>query len=86
MPHVYENAASGILKWFVEAEDDLLGHTIVTFNGEAGTVQDMKLDEHHGLCFTLDPIEDSVGRRYYPVATIKFHGARDSGYVGPDHH
>lgn len=96
MPHVYENAAAGILRWFVEAEDDLLGHTVITFNGEAGTVQDVRLDEHHGLCFTLDPPTILKGspmfpdvansRRYYPVATIKFHGARDPDYVGPDHH
>lgn len=96
MPHVYETAAAGIIEWFVKAENDLLGHTVVRFNGEAGIVQDLKLDEHHGLCFTLDkpaileggPVLPNVasGRRYFPVATIKFHGARDPDYDGPDHH
>lgn len=84
MPHTYKEAAVRILEWFIKAEDDLLGHTVSTFNGEAGIVYDLKLDEHHGLCFTIDPVAGS--RRYYPVATIKFHGARDPDYAGPDHH
>jgi hypothetical protein len=96
MPHVYEDAAGRILEWFVKAEDDLLGHTVITFSGEAGTVQDVKLDEHHGLCFTIEMptihegglvLPDVAGsRRYFPVATIKFHGPRDPHYAGPDHH
>lgn len=87
MPHVYEQAVGKIVEWFQRAEDDLLGHTVSTFNGEAGIVYDLKLDEHHGLCFTIDPVADVAGsRRYYPVATIKFHGARDPDYAGPDHH
>lgn len=93
MPHVYEKATSRILEWFHHAENDLLGHTVSTFNGEVGTVHDVKLDEHHGLCFTLDPTIPSPmfpgvanSRRYYPVATIKFHGPRDPAYAGPDHH
>lgn len=77
MPHEYENAVVGILDWLHRAEVDLLGHPIVTFNGEAGTVRAVQLDELHGLCFTIDdPNLQGHGRRYYPVATIKFHGEK----------
>lgn len=78
MSHVYEKAALHILDWLHHAERDLMGKTIATFNGEAGAVQAVKLDEHHGLCFTIDDpvsgfdeIECGVTRRYYPVSTIK---------------
>lgn len=78
MSHVYEKAALHILDWLHHAERDLKGKAIATFNGEAGTVQEIKLDEHHGLCFTIDnpvtPFDESecgIIRRYYPVSTIK---------------
>ncbi len=73
MSHVYENAALRILDWLHQAERDLIGAPVVTFNGEAGTVKAIKLDEHHGLCFTIDEpvgvIDDC--RRFYPVSTIR---------------
>lgn len=78
MAHVYEKAALHILDWLHHAERDLMGKTIVTFNGEAGTVKNVKLDVSHGLCFTIDEpvsgfdeIECGLTRRYYPVSTIK---------------
>lgn len=72
MSHVYETAAVRILDWLHHAERDLIGKSALTFNGEAGTVRAIKLDEHHGLCFTIDePNIQGHGRRYYPVSTIK---------------
>lgn len=70
MSYAYETAAVEILRWLHHAERDLVDRTVATMNGEAGTVRAVKLDEHHGLCFTLD--EPSInGRRFYPVSTIK---------------
>jgi len=80
--HVYERAATKIIEWLHVAERDLVGKVIATFNGEAGEVYELKLDEHHGLCFTIDhedhgaPNDGSEGyvklpRRWYPVSTIK---------------
>lgn len=73
MSHPYEQAVVGILDWFHKAETDLVGAAIVTFNGEAGTIHELKLDEHHGLCFTVDELDDDIKdrRRFYPVSTIR---------------
>lgn len=73
MSYAYESAATRILDWLHHAERDLMGKAIVTFNGEAGDVKAIKLDEHHGLCFTLDEItpSDVPTRRFYPVSTIR---------------
>lgn len=75
MSHVYERAATKVLQWLHLAEDELVGRAVVTFNGEAGTVHELKLDEHHGMCFTIDPATPSPhyrdGRRFYPVSTIR---------------
>lgn len=79
MSYVYEKAALSILEWFHHAERDLVGRAIVTTSAEAGTIKAIKLDEHHGLCFTLDDpvdafdaVERGIARRFYPVSTIKF--------------
>jgi hypothetical protein len=52
---------------------------------EAGTVRAVKLDEHHGLCFSLedpvdffDQMERGLRQRFWPVATIKFHGDKQA--------
>lgn len=78
MSYVYENAALRILEWFHQAECDLIGLRVVTVTGEAGTVKAIKLDDHHGLCFTLDEPNTGFARQYegdglrfYPVSTIK---------------
>lgn len=72
MSYPHEEAAARIMEWFHRAEDDLLGATVVTFGSEAGTVRGIKLDEHHGLCFTFDePTLTGLGRRYCPVSTIR---------------
>lgn len=73
MSHPYEQAVVNILDWFHKAESDLVGSPIVTFNGEAGTIKELKLDEHHGLCFTIDEQDITITdtRRFYPVSTIR---------------
>ncbi len=77
MGHVYEKAALHIMDWLHHAERDLIGKAIVTFNGEAGAITGVRLDEHHGLCFTIDEEPHFVFRkspepvRWYPVSTIK---------------
>jgi hypothetical protein len=80
--HPYENAAIRIVDWLHHAERDLIGSPVSTFNGDAGVVRELKLDEHHGLCFTLDEKPGHVFReglppaRWYPVSTIKFKGPK----------
>lgn len=82
MSHAYEVAALRILDHLHRAERELLQTVVVTFGGETGTVLALKLDEAHGLCFTMDAfIEPNLDgsmpqrfRRYYPVSTIKRKG------------
>lgn len=74
MSHVYEQAVPRILDWLHQAEEELRGTAVVTFNGETGTVRAIKLDETHGLCFTMDAetlIPPCEARRFYPVSTIR---------------
>lgn len=66
------------MDWLHNAERDLVGTAVVTFNAEAGTVRALKLDPLHGLCFTFDEpvdafveIECGIFRRWYPVSTIR---------------
>jgi len=74
MTYPYEKAALRIVSWLHVAEDDLVGEVVQTFNGEVGMCKEVKLDDHHGLCFTLDdpprPGRDGA-RRWYPVSTIR---------------
>lgn len=96
MAHTYEKAAARIIEWLHHAEHDLLGRTASTFNGDAGTIYELRLDEHHGLCFTFEkpailsggPLLPDVGasRRFFPVSTIKLYGEKDPNYEPPDHH
>jgi hypothetical protein len=75
MTHVYERAVIKILDWLHLAERELVGNVIATFNGETGKVLAVRLDDHHGLCFTIDDPdmnEDGLlSQRWYPVSTIK---------------
>lgn len=78
MSYVYEDAATKILDWLHRAERELVGTVVATFNGETGEVRAIKLDEHHGLCFTIDQPNtgfalqyEGDGLRWYPVSTIK---------------
>lgn len=74
MSYVYENATVRILDWLHLAERDLIGSTITTFGNETGIVRSVKLDEYHGLCFTMNRAFHR--RRWYPVSTIKIKGPK----------
>lgn len=74
MSDITHRAAVHVIDWFHRAEKDILGATIQTFQGEAGTVKEIRLDEAHGLCFTLDEKPKAFDpdiRRFYPVSTIR---------------
>lgn len=82
MSYVYEQAARRIMEWFHQAERDLIGKAIVRASGQAGVVKAIKLDEHHGLCFTLDDALSNLRPepgaqaavfepQFYPVSTIR---------------
>jgi hypothetical protein len=73
--YLYEKATQSILIWLHMAEDDLVGHLLVTSSGETGTCRAICLDDDHGLCFTFDEIADGP-RRWMPVSTIKTHGPK----------
>ncbi len=74
MSYVYETAVIRITDWFHHAERELIGKVIATFNGDTGKILALRLDDHHGLCFTIDeesPVTNGRARRWYPVSTIK---------------
>jgi hypothetical protein len=68
MSHVYESATMRILDWFHHAERDLIGKDVTLFNKASGTVLALKLDDMHGICFTMD---HNIKRRWHPVSSIK---------------
>jgi hypothetical protein len=59
--------ASTILNEYGEARSELIGKAVVLTDGKAGTVENVWLDELHGLRIS---IEGHDGR--WPVSTIKF--------------
>jgi len=59
--------ASIILGAFQHAQAELIGRAVVLTDGKAGTVEDVWLDELHGLRIA---IAGHDGR--WPVSTIKF--------------
>jgi hypothetical protein len=58
--------ASNILRDYGEARTELIGKAVVLTDGKAGTVENVWLDELHGLRIS---IEGHDGR--WPVSTIK---------------
>jgi hypothetical protein len=66
MPSVKLRALK-ILKEYGEAQSELIGKAVVLTDGKAGTVENVWLDELHGLRIS---IKDHDGR--WPVSTIKF--------------
>jgi PRC-barrel domain len=64
MPSV--ERASKILKEYGEARSELIGKAVVLTDGKAGTVENVWLDELHGLRIS---IKGHDGR--WPVSTIK---------------
>jgi hypothetical protein len=59
--------ASRILNEFGEAQSELIGMAVVLANGKAGAVENVWLDELHGLRIS---IKGHDGK--WPVSTIKF--------------
>jgi hypothetical protein len=59
--------ATTILAEFERALTELVGKTVVLTNGTAGTVENIWLDEFHGLRISITGHD-----RTWPVSTIKF--------------
>jgi len=66
MPSVMRRA-SKILNEYGAVQSELIGKAVVLTDGKAGTVENVWLDELHGLRIS---IKDHDGR--WPVSTIKF--------------
>jgi hypothetical protein len=66
MPSV-KRRASKILNEYGEAQAELIGKAVVLTDGKAGTVENVWLDELHGLRIS---IKGHDGR--WPVSTIRF--------------
>src|ERR1700737_2875694 len=66
MPTV-KGRASTILGAFEQARTELIGKAVILTDGKAGTVENVWLDEFHGLRISIKCHE---GR--WPVSTIKF--------------
>jgi hypothetical protein len=58
--------ASTILGAFGQAQTELVGKAVILTDGKAGTVEQVWLDEHHGLRIS---IRGHYGK--WPVSTIK---------------
>jgi hypothetical protein len=59
--------ASMILGAFEQAQTEFVGKAVILTDGKAGTVEQVWLDEHHGLRIS---IKGHDGK--WPVSTIKF--------------
>jgi hypothetical protein len=66
MPSV-KSRASNILNEYGAAQSELIGKAVVLADGKAGTVENVWLDELHGLRIS---IKGHHGR--WPASTIKF--------------
>jgi hypothetical protein len=59
--------ASAILGAFEQAQAELIGMAVVLTDGKAGTVENVWLDELHGLRISIGGHDGK-----WPVSTIKF--------------
>ena len=66
MPHL-ELGAPAILGALDEAQSKFVGRGVVLTDGKAGTVENVWLDEHHGLRIS---IKGHDGK--WPISTVKF--------------
>jgi hypothetical protein len=64
--------ASTILRALVDAQSELVGTAVILTDGKAGTVENVWLDEFHGLRISIKGHEGK-----WPISTIKF--AQNSG-------
>ena len=59
--------ASTILSALEEAQTELVGKAVILTNGRAGTVEQVWLDELHGLLISISGHDGK-----WPVSTVKF--------------
>jgi hypothetical protein len=59
--------ASAILGAFEKAQAEVVGKTVVLADGKAGTVENVWLDELHGLRISISGHDGK-----WPVSTVKF--------------
>jgi hypothetical protein len=59
--------ASTILGAFEQAQTELVGKAVILTNGTAGTVENVWLDELHGLRISIRGHDGT-----WPVSTVKF--------------
>jgi len=64
---IVKNGASVILTAFEEAQSGLVGKAVVLTDGKAGTVENVWLDESHGLRISVSGHDGK-----WPISTIKF--------------
>ena len=62
-----KKGASTILTAFAEVQSDLVGKAVVLMDGKAGMVENVWLDEVHGLRLSVSGHDGK-----WPVSTIKF--------------
>jgi hypothetical protein len=74
---VVKRRASTILGELDQAQTELVGKAVILTDGKAGTVEQVWLDEHHGLRIS---IRGHYGK--WPVSTIKL---AQSSTVRADH-
>jgi hypothetical protein len=65
--------ASTILGAFEEAQSELVGRAVVLTDGKAGTVENVWLDELHGLRISITGHDGK-----WPISTIKFAQATEA--------
>jgi hypothetical protein len=66
MPTVKRHAST-ILGAFGQAQTELVGKAVILMDGKAGTVENVWLDESHGLRISIKCHDGK-----WPVSTIKF--------------
>jgi hypothetical protein len=59
--------ASRIIAEFQQAQAELVGKAVILTNGVAGTVEELWLDDLHGLRMSIEGHDGN-----WPVSTIKF--------------
>jgi hypothetical protein len=65
--------ASAILGAFEQAQSELIGRAVVLTDGKAGTVENVWLDELHGLRISITGHDGK-----WPISTIKFAQAAEA--------
>jgi PRC-barrel domain protein len=71
--------AATILSALTDAQSELVGKTVILSDGKAGTVENVWLDELHGLRISIGGHDGK-----WPISTVKFEQSREtvSGPIG----